>query len=205
MGEVFGQILDGSHVQAAALATLELWLPDYLREVERTHRLPQGIIPAPRSWGIAGGDVDDWFTHASPAVLVRSDGAPDTRRGAEHYNADWQLDIVVAVSASVQNRAAPLVLAQRYGGAVRGALLHHPDLGGFALATVWDEVQIADAMVKGEARALVVESFTVTVANVISRFGGPVAPSAGRPSPDSPDWPTPRSVEIDIEREELTP
>lgn len=205
VSEVFGRMIDGAAVQTAALRTLQTWLPDYLREVERQADIPQGRLPAPRSWGIAAGDVEKWFAQAPPAVLVRSDGAPRTTRGAQAYGAEWELDVVVTVSASVQRRDAPLILAQRYGAAVRAALVQHGTLDGFAVGVDWTETNTADAMERRKVRAVVVESFIVHVADVVARFGGPIEPARGRPSPESPEWPTPERVEIEIQREELSP
>lgn len=187
---LFGPIIHAGQVEDAAAATLELWLPTYLREIERQHSRDQLALPDPKSWLIysQADRPEDWPESGLPAILLMCPGlkgAPE-REGAGSYRARWDLQAGAVVSAS--RPAQTRQLAQLYGAAIRAAILQHPGLGGFAQAVTWTDESNGD-MSPVDSRSLGYTSvaFAVDVHAVVDAAGGPLLPDASA-DPDGPEW-----------------
>lgn len=204
MTNVFGPIVTGADVEAAALATLQLWMTTYLAEIERqTGRSPHALPPI-RSWEIID-DLARWPEDQVPAIVLASPGlAGEPQKGGDGtYQATWHL--IVAVIASGRDRGSSRSLAQAYGAAVRTLLLQQPSLGGFATAVEWIGERY-DVLTSEVARTLAGGrlEFTVDVDDVVSIAGAPLHPDP-EPDPyvDPGDWPTVVEADVTLEARSL--
>lgn len=191
MASLFGPIIHAGMVEDAAAATLKLWLPTYLREIERQHDRAQLALPDPKSWLVysQADRPEDWPEAGLPAILLMCPGlkAAPEREGAGTYRARWDLQAGAVVSASRPSQTRQL--AQLYGAAIRAAILQRPSLGGFAQAVTWTDEANGD-MSPVDSRSLGYTSvaFTVDVTDAVDAMGGPILPDAAA-HPDSPEWP----------------
>lgn len=171
---VFGQIVTASAVEEAALATLALWMPTYLGEIERQHGTTAIAVPASYT---ARSEVQNWPEEHLPAVIAISPGtsAVPEARGDGRVDAEWSLGVAVVVSAV--DRDTTRRMAQLYSAAVRAAILQHPSLGGVAAGTVWLAESYVDVPVE-DTRTLMAAQvvFVVRVDEVVDLFDGPAVP-----------------------------
>ena len=197
---LFGPIVHAGMVEDAAAATLRLWLPTYLREIERQHGRAQLALPDPKSWLVYSHEdrPEDWPESGLPAVLLMCPGlkGEPAREGAGTYRARWDLQAGVVVSAS--RPAQTRQLAQLYGAAIRAAILQHPSLGGFAQAVTWaDEANGDMSPIDSRSLGYTSVAFTVDVLDVVDARGGPILPDASA-DPDGPEWPDVTSAEAAV-------
>jgi hypothetical protein len=186
--EIFGPLVTGSDVEQWTLATLQLWMPEYLAWTERRTGRTAHAIAAPAQWAV-GATTDGWPTGTLPSVLVVSPGLVRWTRhdGARSIRGKYQLGVAVAVSAA--DRAAADRLARDYAGALRALMLQNPTLGGHVetLELVQEDyAPLTDAggLARGTARV----TFRVHVRGLASVGGGPKVPRADpyQPYPSSP-------------------
>lgn len=197
---LFGPIIHAGQVEDAAAAALRLWLPTYLREIERQHNRDQLALPDPKSWLVysQADRPEDWPEAGLPAILLMCPGlkGEPEREGAGSYRARWDLQAGAVVSAS--RPAQTRQLAQLYGAAIRAAILQHPSLGGFAQAVTWTDESNGD-MSPVDSRSLGYTSvaFAVDVIDVIDAHGGPIVPDASADT-DSPEWPAVTEADVAV-------
>jgi hypothetical protein len=180
---IFGAIVHGGHIEAAALDTLRSWLPTYLAELERQTGRSPGVLPSVRSWSLVarfGLETDDQL----PAGMLVSAGLAfePTKGGAGMYSATWLLDVAVVVSA--RDEGATRELAMIYCAATRAVILQRPALGGVAAGIDWVDERYDDLSESGRYLAAGRNTFRVFVADVLSANAGPVRPD---PKPDPLD------------------
>lgn len=196
---IFGQIVDATEVETAALTTLESFSRDYLAEMERSRGLPSGTLPQVRSW-IVAGDFRHWPQEQLPSVLVVSSGmeGEPKREGSSKYRALFGLGFAVVVSASDQ--AASDRLARYYTAAFRTLILQHASLGGFASGVEWVD-EAYDLLPERDGRTFAAGQsvFRVEVEDVATARGGPRTPSPD-PSVPPPDGPIATDVEVEVTR-----
>jgi hypothetical protein len=174
---VYGRIVTGTDVRAAAQATLEQWLPSYLAEMQRQKSLS---LPPVRhySTGIDPATPADQL----PGVVLVAPGITGTpeRRGAGVYDAWWALGVGVVVAHELRDTAC--LWAETYTGAIKACLVQQKSLGGFAADLEWvdEEVTQADWNTTYSVWAGALE-FTVLVPAVLDSSGGLASP----PSPDA--------------------
>jgi hypothetical protein len=174
---VYGRIVTGMDVRAAAQATLERWLPSYLAEMQRQKNL---TLPPVRhySTGIDPATPADKL----PGVVLVAPGITGTpeRRGAGVYDAWWALGVGVVVAHELRDTAC--LWAETYTGAIKACLVQQKSLGGFAADLEWvdEEVTQADWNTTYSVWAGALE-FTVLVPAVLDSSGGLASPPvAGR-------------------------
>jgi hypothetical protein len=197
---IFGRIVTGSHVEDAAEATLRLWIPTYIAEIERQTGRDAGTLPTPRSWSLVsefGLDPEDQF----PAIVIESPGLVESpgRDGRGTYRAAWDLRIGVVVAA--RDERATRRLSTTYAAAIQAALLQHPSLGGFAADTSWLDTRytpIADDA--GRTLAAGRTYFRVDVDDVVTAKAGPAVPNVDPLDPYDPT--TAETVVVDLRRKD---
>lgn len=202
MSSAYGRLVAACDVEDAALAQLETWLPDYLCEVERYHGYAPGDLPQPRSWLVSSA-VEKMPEDQLPAVILASPGLVDapTADGRGVYTARWRL--VVAVMVNARGNRLALRLARLYALAVRATLTQQQELPELAMRRVdWldERYRLLDSI---DDRTLCISEVEVAaeVADVTTRHAGPLAPvmgPGGLDGPDSPEWPTAQTVDIDV-------
>jgi hypothetical protein len=197
---VFEQIRSGFEVEEACKATLELWLPTYLAEVERQNTIESRALPVPASW-VTENQFEQVQGAPLPCLIIVSSGtdAPPERDGDGAYRF-WFSCGVAAIVEAVTDTAARR-LAQLYAAAIAAILVQKPSLGGVAARTELQAVTHDDAppdfLRGGCAVARVVAS--VLLENVVTAFAGPAVPDL-----DPEPWPHVSTVQIDTERRSLT-
>lgn len=192
---VFGSLVSGDEIEEAVVATLQAWVPTYLRELERHFDLDPGALPAPRSYStVSDRDPARWPEDQIPAVVVMSPGlaGDPVRRGDGSYRLAWSVAIGVVVSASSQ--AATRKLARRYAAAVRLIVVQHPALGGIAAGVDFTD-ESYDDLARDRERSLAAGAVTFTV-HVDGAADDSTAPAA--PDPDPDDWPAVETASVTV-------
>jgi hypothetical protein len=201
INDEFGRLVSGAQVEDAAETTLQTWLPTYLAEMERQLGVESGSMPVPRAWE----RTNTWNQHLAtqtPVIVLVSGGLagkPELRNGS--YRAAWSLGLAAVVRDKDQRSAN--TLAKAYGAAIRGSLVQHGSLGGFASSVDYlDEVYTNDPPDYLDIGASVLLDFDVWVDDITDWPGGPTAPIVPPEVPGG--WPTVETTHIDIERRSLT-
>lgn len=199
--DVFGNLVTGTDVEAAALSTLKLWAPAYMAWAERSTDRAPGSLPAPRSWVTASG-VERWPEEQLPSVLLVSTGLaePPSLDGSGSYRGTFALGLAVVVAA--RDRADADALAKLYVATLGAILLHKPSLGGLAAGVEWTDEKY-DALPGDPAKRRQLAAgqavYTVDVRDIRSgRGAGPLTPPDDPQAP-APDDPTVTSAELEID------
>lgn len=197
---IFGPIIDANQVEEAVRDTLQLWFPTYLRELENQRGMTEGEMPPPRAY-VVSGDNDREPEDQLPAVVVVSPGLAENpfQEGDGSFRAPWSVGVGIFTSA--RDRESTEKLVRQYCAVARTIMLQKQSLGGFADGTEWidedfDEIEFDDTRTIG---AGLVE-FTVMVAEVVNRRGGPAKPTLPDPvgQPGS-NWPLVETYQVDEE------
>jgi hypothetical protein len=188
--ETFGSLILTPSVEDAAQGTLELWMPTYLRWLERLLGRPTGWLKEPRSYAVSS-DFNHWPEDQLPAIQIMCPGLLERpiRDGTREYRATY--DLCIGVYCSAGSRRDTQRLAKYYAGALRAILVQKGSLGNFAIGTVWlDEnydVRVSDKSQRTTATAEL--KFAVEVYGVVKALTGPlVVPS--EPAEVPPNSPT---------------
>lgn len=194
---IYGPLVTIEDVRLALTSHLRMWAPTYIEEVARHRGL---TLPAFRGYAAETAD--------SLPVCVTACAAAEnpTRHGDGAVSARFVVEAAAVVSAPTREEAT--AVAGYYGAAIRGAVLQHRDLSGFAAGTYWDGEAIEEVAFDTE-RAIVACTvrFLVDVDNVINTHGGPLEPPTN-PTVDPGDWPTVDTIDVDVHRtptEDTTP
>jgi hypothetical protein len=198
---IFGPLVAGGDVEQWVLDLLQTWFSTYLAEVERQHGYGGNDLPRPRGWAV-GPTFDKWPEDQLPGVLVASRGVPTppVKRGSGGYEARWQIEPGVILSARTQTETH--ALAMLYGLAIRALMIQRPSLDGYAEASTWLG-EAYDDLGYDDSRSLyaVRELFAVAVVDVTFTGAGPVTPDVPL-SPDDtvpwPDWQPVETVDVDV-------
>lgn len=200
MGTVSGRVLTDDQIEDAVIATLKLWFPQKLADIEAQLGLAVGYYTRPMHY-----DVHTDFTafpeDQLPMVLAISVGTDDApvKTGSRKYRAPYDIGVVTVASSldAVSARRA----AYRLGAAAKACLVHNQSLdlalGGTVRGVDWlgtrnDDIPSGDERTIRATRQL----FRVEVDDVITRSAGPITPppvdGGGDPIPDpdpTGDWP----------------
>lgn len=206
---LFGPSVGRGHVRKWMLEGLRLYLPDYLREAERSQGYPVGQAILPRSYPVAP-DLRKMPEQAIPAVVVQIPGlgSAGAKRGAGGvFTAEWVLGLSALVHG--KNAEDTEALADVYGLALRllavkqaGDFIGAPGYAGPPLhvegVTYADEGY--DDLPWARSRTLVAATITVRVdIRGVVQTGGLAAPSTD-PTIDPGTWPEVTSTALDIKR-----
>jgi len=210
MTDIFGDIIIGSQLEEAVVATLEAWFPVYIREMELQQSIPQDALPLPRSF-ITTDKINRENTDQLPAIVVVSPGLSGRnspkQEGDGTFRVPWAISIGVFVGG--QDRTTTKNLIRQYVGICRAIMLQKQSLGGFADGTTWldESYDNSFAFVDQETIGAGSVIFEVWVAGVVQRFGGPAVPFEGSPAPDpdtqpGSEWPPIQTVEVTVTNKE---
>ena len=185
--DVYGGLVTAEDVEQAAIDTLKLWYPSYLREAERRTDRDPNALPDIRSYSTVN-EFQKWPEEQLPVAIFISPGTTDRPKmeGDGTYRTKWILGLAIVVSA--RDRVATNELAKLYGAWARAALLQHQSLGGFAEGLTW-EAERYDSVRQEEARTIAAANilFQVEVRRAVDERAGLAAPPSD-PTAD-PDLP----------------
>jgi hypothetical protein len=175
---VFNRILPASTIEETVTASLKLWFPTYLRELEQQTNLPKGTFEPPENYSDRNS-FDAESAEQLPKVVVIAPGTIGAPRkaGDNRYAATWRLGIGIAVGAKTETRANMLV--KGYGAAARGLMLQNSgleEIGGIDITWTeesYDDLPIPDLIQLVKAASLY---FDVQIADIVTRGGGPTVP-----------------------------
>jgi hypothetical protein len=191
----FGPAIDGSDVEAALLAHLELWMPTHLPAMMRRKDPGKTLWPngvkREITYSVKHAANEKWPEDQLPMLLAYSPGmsADPHMRGDGLMDADY-VCVLTAIASGV-DIADTKALARLYSSAAREAVLQHPALGDFA-AQVRMHAERNFPITRGvEAeRNLMGVSvpFTISVEGILNRDSGVREPleDPDTPPPDAP-------------------
>lgn len=168
-------IVDRRTVEHNVLTHLQQWIVPYLAAIERFHQMEREAIPKPKSWRIEQR-FDRKPQDMMPFVAVVSTGinpGKTPQRDNEGNMRAWWLVAVGAVCAARTDQDAK-DLSGYYGAAIRMAMQHVPDLGGWASGVDWSDERYDDwAPILEQASVSSVRLvFTIEVEQVVNVFEG---------------------------------
>ncbi len=206
----YGPIYGGHAVQVAAVNTMRMWLPAYIKDFNR--QFGGDILTVEtesfrpfddRSWG-ADTDVQ------IDVIVPGTTGKPYMTNDGDLISC-WKVEINANVYAG-SDWQETLSLCYAYGAAVRACIMQHRDLSGFAQTTMWT----GEAYFKGKTTGdryvgMATVSFDVTISNTVNTFAGPPAPqfaAEGTPTEPSllplPQFPDVLSTNVDLEQQAVS-
>jgi hypothetical protein len=183
--DAFGPLYMGGSVEVAMIRTLEEWLPSYIAEINRqlgapVLSVPQSYLYQPTERAIAAK------TSQCMVIVPGTIGVPErqvsvgTGQGATRATFDARVSVFFGGTQDFNESRA---VGNAYAAAVIGAIAQNPSLGGFAEITKWHGYNVAS---EGRSstywRMTTIARFGITVANVMSPFGGIPTPSVLAPA-----------------------
>lgn len=202
----FGPIVAAVDVEQALVSVAQLWMADYLAEVERQHALVVRSLPYPRAW-VVSSEVEKMPEDQTPAVLVASPGLsePPLADGSGVFTARWQVNVAVHLTARGNTHA--LRLARLYASALRALYLQQQQLPTLALRRILWMGERYDTLPSADDRTVctAVVELAVEVSDVITRHAGPLSPilPPGQTGPDSPTWPEAQTADVAVQKDPL--
>jgi hypothetical protein len=189
----FGPLVVETDLDAAIQATLEMWLPHYLSQIEDERDLAIGTLQRPRPESYAIQLEDQGFPdQALPALLVTTgqmEGDAE-RDGDGLYSLSHRVQVSSVVRGSDWDQAR--FYASLFGGCVLRCLLQQATMSPL-IARIFPArpsglVRI-DQQVSGTDRYLTaaVKSFLIDTDNFVQDGTGPLTPDPYYPDPDPTD------------------
>lgn len=199
---IFERIVEPEDIEAAIAATLDLWIDDYLGEMERKKGYAANEIARPAGI-ITASEFAKWDEDQLPLIMIVSPGlagAPIRRKGGGSYEAEWSLTVAAIVADVDEQQTRRLMSA--YAGAIRAAILQHKALksplhpNGFASFLSWkdetySDIPFPDTRALDSCRVI----FNVGVEDVVTEQAGPREPYVN-PAIDPGDNPTVTQVQV---------
>lgn len=190
----FGKIISAKAVEQAVAASLNIWISDYLGELERVEGYTPNAIQRPRGV-ITSSEFSKWPEDQIPVVVILNLGlAGKPERHADgKYDASWLVGIAAIVSD--RDHSSTRDLGFTYLTAIRAAILQHKMLksdlhpDGFANFSMWHDETYGD-IAFNESRTLGAGRciFEIGVEDVMTEFAGPRVPYDD-PTLEPADWP----------------
>jgi hypothetical protein len=185
----WGQLVVETDVDREVIAPLMLWMPTYLRQVERERDLAPHLLARPRLESYQNALEDLSFPDARlPAIVVttaQTEGDPEPQIAGldDAYAAAW----LVRVSAVVRGRTPPETreIAALVSGCVRRILVNQATALGKMRWLGSLVTPVPDTTDTGRYLAAGVTRWSLLVDEAISG-DGPVIPE-----PDDPQYPSP--------------
>lgn len=194
---VFGQVIDGDDVEAAAIAHLKAWMPTYVAEVVRqkdpTKKLwPKGVA-AVAEYALVHAANENWPEDRLPMLLFFSPGLADEPVAREDGLTDATYQLTVTSITSGFDTADAKRLGRVYSSAAMMALMQHPALGEFGAAHIrWTDLRnfpITRGLEAERNLMAVAAMYEVVVEGVLLTSGGVAEPLA-EPDKAPDEWPT---------------
>lgn len=180
--EVFGNFKLPTEIDDAVQGTLEQWIGTYLRLVERRLGKEMGWLPNPKSY-IVSSDFDHYPEEQLPAIIIESRGTAGRPKmdGTKYYRSEFGIKVSVFVEAS--DRRSTEQLAKYYVAALRLLVMQKGSLGGFAIASCWEDESYSAFTSDRTQRTIgtATVSFNVEVREVGQRLSGPSVPIETEP------------------------
>jgi len=204
---IYGQIIDGDTVEQAVVASLNIWISDYLGEMERLKGYAANTIERPHGI-VTSSEFEKWPEDQVPVILVMAAATGKPKKHEQgKYEATWTVGIAPVVSDI--NQPETRKLAMTYAAAIRAAIVQHKLLKsslhaqGFASSTEWQgedysDIAFSDTRTLGSARVM----FAVAVDDVVTAIAGPREPSI-TPSIDPGNWPGVQRIDLDLDPQKL--
>jgi hypothetical protein len=174
---VFKRIFVPSELEEAALETLAIWYPTYIRELESQLGLTIGDISAP-SFFTNRNSFDVLPGEKYPKVVAISPGIADTpmQTGGSQYTAQWRLGVGVVCAADSETLANMMV--KIYTSAARAIILQKQSLGGIATNVAWINETYEDLQIANQNQLFKASSveFLVEVQDIVTKRAGPKFP-----------------------------
>jgi hypothetical protein len=205
---VFGRIIDGDDVEAAAIAHLKAWMPTYVAEVVRQKDpaktlWPKGIEPV-AEFALVHAANENWPEDQLPMLLFYSPGLADEPIVREDGLTDATYRLTVTSIASGFDTADAKRLGRVYASAAMMAMMQHPALGDFEAESVrWTDLQqfpITRGLEAERNLMAVAAMYEIVVAGVMNRNAGVPAPLA-EPEKAPDEWPIIGEDDTDVEVE----
>jgi hypothetical protein len=200
---LFGPIKAPQNVEDAVVAHLRRWLAHVIRELETQNDMPAGSLLRPPAGSIYGGvDFESWQSDTLPAwiVTVAPDGEPD-HHSSTGYSQAYSVAVATVIFMATEDESR--AMAAYHGAAAMAALVQHPSLNGFAVAT--DMLQAPKVTLPDAADRLVhrcESAYRVLVDAIVNPLLGPSADTPedapeydpGDPANPWTTWPTAQTV-----------
>ena len=208
MPSMIGPIVGLPDVEDAVVATIELWINEYLSEVESQGGLANGTITRPLSYSKTY-DYDNWPKGQIPAVAVVCPGTigqPERSSGNVGAWFDVEVDVIVSGQDELDARRA----AGRYQTAIATLLEQQGSLRAsgsepFAQNTWFQGFKVELPEVENRTLAVGTASFHVFVNPIFNRLAGPANPPPITPAGNLPTV-VPGGVNVSVvEAESLPP
>jgi hypothetical protein len=190
----WGETVVETDVDRAVIASLVMWMPTYLTQLERKRELPSYLLARPNLESYQNALEDDTFPDGRlPAIVVttaRTDNEPEklTLVTDDAYSAFWRTN----VSAVVRGRTPPETreVAALYGGCVRAILVQKQTEIGVVRWTGSSVRPYPDNSGQGRFLAAAINTFTVFVDLTLTGDGPVTAEIYPPPDPvGNPDQP----------------
>lgn len=191
---LYGPLVTVEDVRLALTAHLRTWAPSYIAEVARQRST---TLPGFRGYTVETGD--DF-----PVCITACAGTTGDliKHGDGKITAAYTVGAAAVAAAPTREEAT--ALAGYYGAAIRGAVVQHPDLSGYAAGCEWTGETVEEvAYTSEQAIVACTERFTIWVDDVTDTRGGPLTPPVD-PDTDPGEWPTVDTVTVTVVREPNT-
>jgi hypothetical protein len=205
---IFDQIVTTTQIENAIIATLQLWLPTYISEVERQAGLTVGNINRPRGW-TNSYDLENWKQNQTPCIVLNvrgTVGKPERYEGGM-YSAWFSYCVGCLVSDTTE--AAARAGASVYMSALADTLIQQDGLGGLATKTEWDGYSPKLPDPTNRTLALGECEMRVLISNILTDDAGPNnadVPVVPLDDPEEawPQWTTASTVVAKLETEPVS-
>lgn len=208
VSDPYGPIYGGHAVQVAAVNTLRMWLPAYIKDFNRQFG---GEILTLDTESFRPFDDRSWSADQDVQidVIVSGTTGKPVFTNENGIMSTWKMDVNVNVYAG-SDWQETLALCYAYGAATRACIVQHRDLSGFAQTTMWTgETYFKGQMPVGDRYVgMSTVNFEVTISNTVNPFAGPPAPDyAAEDTPTEPSLlplpPFPDVLSTNVEVEQL--
>lgn len=190
---VFGDLKSPSAVEKAVEKSLRRWLPTYVKEAGRQAGLK--LTPV-RSYSIVS-EYGKFPEKGQPAVVIESAGLADEPEEDEAANLTGTFSVQVTVVAHGPDADLAREFTLAYSTAIVAALMQHRILAEDITVKRFVDSAFAGANIeKRRTEVAVGNAFLIEHENFLNIGEGPLEPDLV-----PGDWPTVKTVEIEVEKE----
>jgi hypothetical protein len=185
---IFSPIVPTFYVENKIIATIALWGPTYLAEVERQSGIATGTLERPRSV-FASADLDNWPEFQRPSVAIVCSGLlGEPEKHAQGRYSGW-FGFKIGATIAEQDEQSARLCAHVYQAALEALIAQQGAFGDQgATETIWTgrDSHLPDE--EDRTLALAESDFKVWVSSIITAGDGPTEPDP-RETPGSPGSP----------------
>jgi hypothetical protein len=202
---IFGPLFSADELEEPIRNTLSNWFATYKKEFELQHGMTVGSLPEIRAFATAA-QMDRDNAASLPAIVVVSPGLGGKvprQEGDGTFTAFFTIGVGIFVSA--KDRASTTRILRFYCAIIRTIMLQKQSHGGIASGTTWLDESYDDSFNFTDGQTIQAGKviFEIGVSGVVSRHGGPAAPTPPDPNtqPGS-EWPLYETVSADVDVKE---